>query len=553
LKSNTTDGLNDGGTLHGVLSFQQFSDATGGGTRQLGFTDNNNLWLRGSGSALTAFGSWKQMIDSSNFGIYAPTLTGTGASGSWNITAASATNMTGGAGGQILYQSAAGVTTRLPNGNAGQFLQSGGGAAAPVWNEVFIPTANNGTLGAAVTTAGATGTSVVTNFSGAYSANSNSNVTVNVVVGPAISGLATIMSGATSGFLRKTGTDTFTVDTTTINDAALTVPAPVAGATNTTFGISMSGAYSANSTTNTTIDTTVGPALTNLAAAMTGGTLGILRKTSADTYVVSNDAALLTNLTAANVVGTLANNTTGNAATVTNGVYTTGDQTIAGIKTFSSPIVASITGNAATATNMAYSGLTGGVPTWNQSTTGNAATVTNGVYTTGTQTIGGVKTFSDVVNLTSNRLSISNATTPMVEMHLPGTIASAWYVQAGSTRLASTSGNGIPNTIYLSIDTSSNLTASGNVTAFSDIRLKTDITKITDALAKVNQLNGYTYTRIDTGERQTGVIAQELQKVLPEAVMDDGETLSVAYGNMMGLMIEAIKELTARVKELEAR
>jgi hypothetical protein len=59
----------------------------------------------------------------------------------------------------------------------------------------------------------------------------------------------------------------------------------------------------------------------------------------------------------------------------------------------------SISGNAATATNVAFSGLTGTVPTWNQNTTGNAATVTNGVYTVGDQTIGGDKTFTNAVDI----------------------------------------------------------------------------------------------------------------------------------------------------------
>lgn len=68
-------------------------------------------------------------------------------------------------------------------------------------------------------------------------------------------------------------------------------------------------------------------------------------------------------------------------------VNLTSNQTVAGVKTFSSTIVGSINGNAATATNVAYSGLTGTVPTWNQDTTGNAATVTNGVYLATTQTL----------------------------------------------------------------------------------------------------------------------------------------------------------------------
>lgn len=182
----------------------------------------------------------------------------------------------------------------------------------------------------------------------------------------------------------------------------------------------------------------------------------------------------------------------------------------------------------------------------------NAATVTNGVYTVGAQTIVGVKTFS-----AQDRHSVGVGVDMNFHLNLNGgNVGLGWGITEtgadGALRFETRTDLGAYTT-RMSVDTASNLTVSGNVTAFSDIRLKTDITKITDALAKVNQLNGYTYTRIDTGERQTGVIAQELQKVLPEAVMNDGETLSVAYGNMMGLMIEAVKELTARIKVLEAR
>jgi hypothetical protein len=103
-------------------------------------------------------------------------------------------------------------------------------------------------------------------------------------------------------------------------------------------------------------------------------------------------------------------------------------------------------------------------------------------------------------------------------------------------------------------DNSGNTYSVGNVTAYSDIRLKTDIEVIPDALAKVMKLRGVTYTRIDSGERQTGVIAQEIKAVLPEAVMvgaDEDATLSVAYGNLVGLLIEAIKELKAEVDVLK--
>ena len=104
-----------------------------------------------------------------------------------------------------------------------------------------------------------------------------------------------------------------------------------------------------------------------------------------------------------------------------------------------------------------------------------------------------------------------------------------------------------------------NLYCYGNVTAYSDIRHKKDILKLDNSLEKVCKLNGYTYTRIDDDNRCTGVIAQEVLEVLPEAVnTDEKGEYAVAYGNMAGLFIEAFKELNsklesamARIKELE--
>lgn len=92
--------------------------------------------------------------------------------------------------------------------------------------------------------------------------------------------------------------------------------------------------------------------------------------------------------------------------------------------------------------------------------------------------------------------------------------------------------------------------SSGDITAFSDIRLKTNIEKIENALDKVCQLNGYTYAM--NNKRSTGVIAQEVEKVLPEVVQDreDGYK-TVAYGNMIGLLIEAIKELKEEIGVLK--
>jgi hypothetical protein len=102
-----------------------------------------------------------------------------------------------------------------------------------------------------------------------------------------------------------------------------------------------------------------------------------------------------------------------------------------------------------------------------------------------------------------------------------------------------------------------NLTAVGEVTAYSDARLKKDVETITDALGKVLKLRGVTYYRKDSEDnrRLTGVIAQEIQEVLPEVVSEsvngEGEsTLSVSYGNITGVLIEAIKEQQTTIDSL---
>ena len=101
--------------------------------------------------------------------------------------------------------------------------------------------------------------------------------------------------------------------------------------------------------------------------------------------------------------------------------------------------------------------------------------------------------------------------------------------------------------------------SSNNITAYSDIRVKDNIEVIPNALDKVSQISGYTFTRTDVEDKEqkyTGVIAQEVLKVLPEAVQlgaTEEDTMSVAYGNMVGLMIEAIKELKSEVDDLRTQ
>ena len=99
------------------------------------------------------------------------------------------------------------------------------------------------------------------------------------------------------------------------------------------------------------------------------------------------------------------------------------------------------------------------------------------------------------------------------------------------------------------MDSSGNLTLNGDIFIYSDGRIKENITPITSALDKVNDLSGITYNIINKPKKQIGVIAQEVEKVLPEVIKNDGELKTVAYPNMIGLLIEALKELNDKVDQ----
>ena len=97
--------------------------------------------------------------------------------------------------------------------------------------------------------------------------------------------------------------------------------------------------------------------------------------------------------------------------------------------------------------------------------------------------------------------------------------------------------------------------ASSDIIAYSDSNVKTDLERITNAVEKLEKINGYTYRRKDLPEdskRYAGLIAQEVQGILPEVVHKDEEgKLSIAYGNMASILVEAIKELKSDVEKIK--
>ena len=243
----------------------------------------------------------------------------------------------------------------------------------------------------------------------------------------------------------------------------------------------------------------------------------------------------------------------GSIAAANNSVQLTGNQTINGTKTFSQAIVAP-------------AGVTGNV-------TGNAGSVTNGVYTTGNQTIGGNKIFTGhtIVTITSGAVGTAGAVGSFeIGQGVNNSAAAMSFHKAGYAinmgldtdnvfRLGGWS-MGL-NVFRWTSDASGNFVATGNVTAFSDERLKKDwnealpSARLVDALACVK---AGAYTRIDNGERQVGVSAQSLQRILPEAVLEDAQgNLSVAYGNAAMLAVVALArevvQLRERLAALEAK
>lgn len=328
----------------------------------------------------------------------------------------------------------------------------------------------------------------------------------------------------------------------------------------------------------------------------------------------------------------------GNAATVTSGVYTTGSYadpawltSLAGSK-----ISGNITGNAGTATKLATARNINGVAfdgsaainlnlnnaltissagggsatgttftgsaaatisydsigapsvtgtnatgTWAISITGdcggNAATVSNGVYTTGDQTIAGTKYFSGAIKASSGNAATAGIVWP--DNIGGGSGDSAYiryYIKTGEAcRMEIGVANDADDDLYLNVDSA---LVKGNLSAYaSDARLKKNFVRIPNALAKVNSISGYIFDwdvekckevgfKPYITQNEHGFKAQEILDIVADAVTrapfdDNGagssrsgkDYLTVKYDKLVPLLVEAIKELTEELNQLKAK
>jgi len=104
--------------------------------------------------------------------------------------------------------------------------------------------------------------------------------------------------------------------------------------------------------------------------------------------------------------------------------------------------------------------------------------------------------------------------------------------------------------LTLDMSAAGKATFNNDVVAFSDRKLKENIQTLDGK--KVLEMRGVSFTRKDTKEKSSGVIAQEMQKVAPELVSESQGTLGVSYGNLVGYLIEAVKDQQKQIDELKA-
>jgi hypothetical protein len=163
----------------------------------------------------------------------------------------------------------------------------------------------------------------------------------------------------------------------------------------------------------------------------------------------------------------------------------------------------------------------------------NAVTTTN-VFATSVS-VGDTMTIAGATGQTSLKVTGNiNASTSITGVSIIGT---HYGIIAGSNTIAASS-----------------ITASGNITSLSDERLKKNIRHIENPLEKIKKVNGYLFQRTDIDGDFTGVLAQEFIDVLPEVVqMDKDGVYSVSYGNIVALLIEALKEETRLREKLAAQ
>jgi len=284
--------------------------------------------------------------------------------------------------------------------------------------------------------------------------------------------------------------------------------------------ITAAGAQITSATIGTLRSTDISAsAISSAGAQITGATVGTLRSTDISASAISSAGAQITGAT----VGTLFSSN----ATFTN-------------VTSSAAVISSITATSVSSTILSATTMTGG-----------SLSLSGDLYIAGTLT---------TVNVTSTNLLNTNMTAGVLN------VTSVLSAVGNSNTIGSiftTDGNvGIGSvTPSHKLHVVGDIFATGNITGFSDERLKEGIETLPNCLSRVQHISGVSFTRIkcdaqpdvDTERRDIGFLAQNLEEQFPELVSTDSHSgyKSVAYGNMTAVLVECIKELSSQVADLQ--
>lgn len=307
-----------------------------------------------------------------------------------------------------------------------------------------------------------------------------------------------------------------------------------------------------------------------------GGVIAASYIATLNQNTTGNAATATTLQTARNINGISFNgsaNITITASTPAALTFNNGGAGVASGTSFDGSVARTISYNSVGAPSTSGSNATG---TWGISVTGNAATVTDGVYLSVNQTISGNKTFSNPITSTS-RVGMSIVTSSndaMYEIHKPSVVAYALSITSDNRMaIVQTNGSGTWVKTLIATDTNGNTTtagalnvtgnatvagdvnATGNVSGSSDESLKTNWRDLPpDFIERLAQVKHGIYDRIDIAATQVGVSAQSLQPLMPNAVSaDENGKLTVAYGNAaLTACVELAAEVVALRKEIES-
>lgn len=205
--------------------------------------------------------------------------------------------------------------------------------------------------------------------------------------------------------------------------------------------------------------------------------------------------------------------------------------------------------------------------------TGDTGTVTSTMIADGTIVNGDISAAAEIAPSKISGTAVVTSDSRLSDTRTPtdGTVTNAKVAAAaaiagtkitpdfGAQNILTTGNVGVNVTPTEKLHVNGNILATGDVTAYSDIRVKENVEQLDGALAAVLQLRGVTYTKIGSQEegRQLGLIAQEVERVVPEVVKTHQDGIkSLAYANLVALLIEAVKEqqqqIAALTTQLEA-